>query len=225
MARKNLKDPVAPEVGTEAQTDAPTEAPTGAAGGKKSRGAKAQKSDGFDFQPIPAGAARVSRPFDGYPMKKVKIGEAETYAAYVVALNPTVAVRQDPANGRVKQKDGTFEQVRNYHSRFIRDFETGDNNEVVFDRVVNIGGRDYFCAIVPSHNVRAQLCYRYNNDRRRVEVDSGYLFLDTAQDQRLKRVFEQLINPKLRLEREASFISGESDEDSGGEKTLTEDEV
>jgi hypothetical protein len=158
-------------------------------------------------------------------MREVKIGGAATYAAYVVALNPTVQVRQDPANTKVKQKNGTFKQIKNHHSRFIRDYETGDNNEVVFDRIVKIGDREFFCAIVPSHNVRAQLCFKYDNERRRVEVDTDYLFLDAAQDKRLKRVFEQIINPKLRLEREASFISGESKEDSEEEKILTEEQV
>jgi len=180
----------------------------------------------LNFQPIPLAAARVSRPFDGYPMKKVTIGGAETYLAYVVALNPTVAVRLDPSNRKVKTKDGTFEQVKNTHARFVRDYEENENTEVVFDRIVEVGGKEFYCAIVPSHNVRAQLCFKYDDKGKRILVDSNYLFLDTAQDQRLKRVFEQIINPKLQLEREAAFIAGESTQDTGGEaKTLTEDEV
>ena len=112
----------------------------------------------LNFQPIPLKAARISRPFDGYPMKKVMIGGADTFLAYVVALNPTVPVRLDPSNRKVKMKDGTFEQVKNTHARFIRDYEENENTEVVFDRIVEIGGKEYYCAIVPSHNVRAQLC-------------------------------------------------------------------
>jgi hypothetical protein len=178
----------------------------------------------LNFQPIPLKAARVSRPFDGYPMKKIKIGEADTYLAYVVALNPTVAVRLDPSNRKVKMKDGTFTQINNTHARFIRDYEEKENVEVVFDRIVEVGGKEYYCAIVPSHNVRAQLCFKYNDKAQRIEVDSNYLFLDLEQDQRLKRVFEQIINPKLQLEREAAFIAGESNV-AGEEKTMTEDEV
>jgi len=181
--------------------------------------------DDLNFQPIPLKAARVSRPFDGYPMKKVTIGGTETNLCFVVALNPTVPVQQDPSNGKKRQKDGTFEQVLNTHARFIRDYEENENTEVVFDRVVEIGGKEYFCAIVPSHNVRAQLCFKYEDKNKRIVVDPNYLFLDTAQDQRLKRVFEQIINPKLRLEREASFISGESNVDTGEIQPLTEEEV
>lgn len=179
----------------------------------------------LNFQPIPLKAARISRPFDGYPMKKVMIGGADTYLAYVVALNPTVPVRLDPSNRKVKMKDGTFEQVKNTHARFIRDYEENENTEVVFDRIVEIGGKEYYCAIVPSHNVRAQLCFKYEDKNKRILVDSNYLFLDVEQNQRLKRVFEQIINPLLKLEREAAFISGESTQDAGEETTLTENEV
>ena len=179
----------------------------------------------LNFQPIPLKAARVSRPFDGYPMKRVTIGGTETYLAYVVALNPTVPVRLDPSNRKVKMKDGTFEQVKNTHARFIRDYEENENTEVVFDRIMEIGGKDYYCAIVPSHNVRAQLCFKYEDKNKRILVDSNYLFLDVEQNQRLKRVFEQIINPLLKLEREAAFISGESTQDAGEETTLTENEV
>ena len=59
---------------------------------------------------------------------------------------------------------------------------------------------------------------------QRIEVDPNYLFLDLEQNQRLKRVFEQIINPKLKLEREAAFISGESNV-AGEQATMTEDEV
>ncbi|MGP8154372.1 MAG: hypothetical protein ACLQBQ_09585 [Smithella sp.] len=180
----------------------------------------------FKFQPIPLKAARIAKPFDGYPLKKVKIGEADTYLSFVMALNPTVPVRLDPSNRKVKQKDGTFEQVKNTHARFIRDYEENENVEVVFDRIAEIGGKEYYCAIVPSHNVRAQLCYNYVDKNQRIEVDQRYLFLDTDQDQRLKRVFEQIINPKLRLEREASFIAGELQVDPGPpQQNLTEEEV
>ena len=182
------------------------------------------KGQELNFQPIPLKAARISRPFDGYPMKKVMIGGADTFLAYVVALNPTVPVRLDPSNRKVKAKDGFFVQVKNTHARFIKDYEENENTEVVFDRIVEVGGKEYYCAIVPSHNVRAQLCYKYNDKAQRVEVDPNYLFLDLEQDQRLKRVFEQIINPKLKLEREAAFIAGESNV-AGEPATMTEDEV
>jgi hypothetical protein len=178
----------------------------------------------LNFKPIPQKAAKIRRPFDGYPMKDVKIGEAKTYATYVVALNPTVQVKLDPANHKVKTKDGMV-QVKNYHSRMIRNMETRNNEDVVFDRLVEVGGQEYACAIIPSHNVRAQICFSYNSKSKRIDIDSRYLMLDTEQGNRLREVFQQVINPKIKMERQAQFISGESQEDAGEVKPLTENEV
>lgn len=178
----------------------------------------------FEFKPIPQKAARIKRPFDGYPMKRVQIGEANVFHTFVVALNPTVPVRQDPANKKVKQKDGTFKQVLSYHNRMVRDYENRENISIVFDRTIRIKGVDYYCAIIPSSNVRAQVCFKYDNKTKRIMVDERYLLLDGEQVQRLRQVYEQVINPKLKLEREAAFISGESNE-AAEETTLTENEV
>ncbi|MFA7197362.1 MAG: hypothetical protein WC092_07555 [Anaerovoracaceae bacterium] len=168
----------------------------------------------FDFEAIKPEAARITRPFDGYPLRKVTVSEGlELPAAYIVALNPTVAVVQDPANqGKVK----------NYHSRVIRDEETKENIHVPFDREIEWKGKTYYCAVIPSHNVRAQVCFKYDTTRKipRIEVDRRYMLLDSNQVGRLKRVFEQVINPMLKMERDASFISGESNTDSGEQPPL-----
>jgi hypothetical protein len=180
--------------------------------------------DDFVFTPVKPEAARVTRPFDGYPLKKkIKIGETKDKhdkvkdvmisATYLVALNPTIQVRQDPSNRKTK----------NYHSRMIRDYEEQDNIVVVFDRVMEIKGQKYFYAIVPQHYVRAQLIFKYDNNKQRVEVDPNYLLMDGDQDQRLKRVFEMMINPKLKVERESAFIAGESQKDGGESEPLTEE--
>ena len=173
-----------------------------------------KKAGGLTFKPIPPERARVSRPFDGYPLKKLKFGEVDTFTTYIVALNPTIQVVQDPSNRKVKTKTG-MKQVHNYHSRFIRDRETKSNTICMFDRDIEVDGRMYQCAIVPSHNVRAQICFAFDAQKNRIVVDNRYLLLDSEQDNRLKRVFEQVINPNIKMEREAAFISGESKEDAG----------
>ena len=200
MARKKLVDPVARS-------------------GEKQEAAELgaldiKKAGGLTFKPIPPERARVSRPFDGYPMKKLKFGEVDTFTTYIVALNPTIQVVQDPSNRKVKTKDG-MKQVHNYHSRFIRDRETKSNTICMFDRDIEVDGRMYQCAIIPSHNVRAQVCFNFDAQKNRIVVDNRYLLLDSEQDNRLKRVFEQVINPNIKMEREAAFISGESKEDAG----------
>lgn len=163
----------------------------------------------FDFEAIKPEAARITKPFDGYPLKKVQLSEGlEIPAAYIVALNPTVVVQQDPSNQGA---------VKNYHSRFIRDRETKENIHVPFDREIEWKGKTYYCAIVPSHNVRAQVCFKFDTSKKvpRTEVDRRYMLLDGNQVGRLKRVFEQVINPLLKMERDAAFISGESTADVG----------
>jgi len=205
MARAKLIDPVAK--------------------GKTELGAlDIKKAGGLTFKPIPPERARVSRPFDGYPLgsKKIKFGEIDTFTTYIVALNPTVQVVQDPSNRKVKTKEGMV-QVHNYHSRFVRDRETKSNTICMFDRAIEVDGRSYQCAIIPSHNVRAQVCFNYDAQKNRIVVDSRYLLLDSEQDSRLKRVFEQVINPNIKMEREAAFISGESKDDTGGVEPVTEE--
>lgn len=196
------------------------------AGGSKGKAEDKVQGVDLDFKPIPMKTEKIPRPFDGYPlMTKVNLGGFEVSGTYVVALNPTVLVRQDPSNKKVKQKDGTFKQVQNAHSRFVRDYEEGDNTEIVFDRELEIKGKSYFCAYVPSHNVRAQICFFYDSKAKRVKVDQKYLLLDTGQSSRLRQVFDQVINPKLKVEREAAFIAGEEKESDGETKPLTEEDI
>jgi len=200
MARPKLIDPVAKEGGQQEKAELGT--------------LDIKKAGGLTFKPIPPERAKVSKPFDGYPLKKLKFGEVETFTTYIVALNPTVQVVQDPSNRKVKTQSGMV-QVHNYHSRAMRDKETRENVQVMFDRNIEVEGRVYQCAIIPSHNVRAQVCFNFDVQKNRIVVDSRYLLLDSDQDSRLKRVFEQVINPNIKMEREAAFIAGESKEDAG----------
>lgn len=197
------------------------------AGAVEESAIKTVVDDDLEPKAVRPSAARVTNPFDGYPFKKkIKVGEyvdpedrkkkdSMISASFIVILNPTVQVRQDKSNTKYP----------NYHSRAIRDYEERDNTIIVFDRKMEIKGKTYLYAVVPSHNVRAQLFFKYDNNKQRIEVVSDYLLLDTEQESRLRRVFEQVINPKLKIEREASFISGESKVDTGEGEPLTEDEV
>jgi hypothetical protein len=200
MPRAKLVDPVAKTGGTQEKAE------LGALDIKK--------AGGLSFKPISPERTKTSRPFDGYPLKKLKFGDVDTFTTYIVALNPTVQVAQDPSNRKVKTKSGMV-QVQNYHSRAIRDRETRENIICVFDRDIEVDGRVYQCAIIQSHNVRAQVCFNFDQQKKRIVVDSRYLLLDSEQDSRLKRVFEQVINPNIKTERESAFISGESKEDAG----------
>jgi hypothetical protein len=173
--------------------------------------------DNYVLTAVKPEAAKLRRPFEGYPFKKVKIGDNTIISTFIVALDPDVIKSiQDPSNRK---------KIKNYHAPMIRDYEEQDNILVSFDKEIVVKGKTYFYDVVPSHNVRAQLVFKYNANRRKVEVIPGVLLMDDGQVQRLKQVFEQIINPKLRIEREASFIAGENQTDGGESEPLTENEV
>lgn len=162
-----------------------------------------------DFKAVPRKSARMVHPFEGYALKpKVKIGKASVSATHIVALNPTAEPTQDPSglNQTVGKKRVT---LRSYHSRM---FPVGPsyNEEVVFDRVFETkDGNRLFVAVVPRHENRARLAYTYNWKTERIETDPRYLFLDSDQVNRLRKLFQLLINPKLKKERQSAMVAGE----------------
>lgn len=155
---------------------------------------------------IPVTAARVSRPFDGYPLKKMKLGGNTVCVTNLVLHNHiNNPVAQDPSGPKVKGK-----RVMTYHNRWIRDVDNGGvgNVAVNFDRPIETAKGTFFGADVPDPYVRCQLCFKYNVKTQRIEVDNRYMLLDADQTGPLKRCFEQVINPQLKIERAADYISG-----------------
>ena len=180
-----------------------------------------------DFTPIPVAAARSSHPFDGYPVKpKVKMGNMgtpggfEVSATFVIALNPKEYVHQDPSGNSVTAVDTKTKQEKivnynTFHNRRIRDYERGGiSTDVVFDHTVPLSGGRVMehCAFVPNASVRAQLMFYYDVKMSRIAPDRRYVILDRDQTARLRRFYEMIINPKIKVERLARAISGESEE-------------
>lgn len=160
---------------------------------------------------IPVSAARTSRPFDGYPIKKIKIGKAEVCLTHIVLYNHVAyPVPQDPSAPKVKGK-----RLLTYHNRWIRDVDNGGagNVSVFFDRPIQTAKGEFFGAIVPDPYIRCQLCFGYDAKTSRVKVDNHYLLLDADQFNALKKCYEQVINPQLKIEKAADFISGNSKEE------------
>lgn len=164
-------------------------------------------------QAIPPEAAKASRPFDGYPLKYAGKGKDRLCLTHLVGYNHLAKpLRQDPSNKLKKNGDGKMVKILTTHNRLIKDPETKENLDVVFDRLKRTADGEFYFAIVPSPYVRAQLCFAYDNKLQRIIVDTRYLLLDLDQKDRLKRCFEQVINPQLKIERDAEFISGKSTE-------------
>ena len=164
---------------------------------------------------IPVSAAKPSRPFDGYPVKNTTIGEGKD--KHKVCLTHIVLhnhvgdpVPQDAGGPKVSGK-----RIQTYHNRMIRDMENGGNANVAvhFDLPVKTAKGEFLGAIIPDPYVRCQLFFKYNTKTQRIEVDNRYLLLDGDQKNALKRCFEQVINPQLKIEKAADFISGESKEE------------
>lgn len=181
--------------------------------------------------------ARSRHPFDGYPQKVVQIGtyidEADKKKEKPLLINLThilvykEEVHQDRSGEKVSlgfpemrnnegrvirpntQKMGT---IRTYHNRRAKDYESGGVDfDAVFDRVIKLAdGEITQACFIPSPSVRAQIVFRYNSKTERVENDPRYLMADPDQTSRLRRVFEMIINPKIRLEEsiKATFDSG-----------------
>jgi hypothetical protein len=181
-----------------------------------------------DFKAVQLKDARTRHPFDGYPDKKVQIGtymKGKKEESLIVNLTHLVIykgeVKQDPSGERVSlgfpamfnnegkqirpntEKIGT---VLTAHNRRAKDYESGGvDTDCVFDRVIKLAdGELSQCCIIPSPSVRAQIVFRYNSKTERVEPDGGntprYLLADPEQISRLRRIFEMIINPRIRLE-------------------------
>ena len=185
--------------------------------GKVQEAGLAQEMESLDISKlnpvaIPLTAARPSRPFDGYPVKKTFIGEGkdkvQVCLTHIVIHNHIAfPVAQDASGPKVKNK-----RVQTYHNRWIRDVDNGGvgNVAVHFDRPIKTAQGEFYASIVPDPYVRCQLCFQYNTKTQRIEVDKRYLLVDGDQMNALKRCYEQVINPQLKIEKAADFISGAS---------------
>jgi hypothetical protein len=184
-----------------------------------------------DFQPLQQKMSSAPHPFDGYPSNMVKVGETQkgpnpkarkdvmmpSYA--VVALSPKEAVFEDPSGNRQSiMKNGVETMVNIFapHNRCVVDYEAGGvNTDICFDRTIQIedGKTLGRCAFIKSHSARAQVMFKLDVKGERIQIDNRYLLLDVKQASRLRRVFEMIVNPKIKNERLARAISGESEEE------------
>jgi hypothetical protein len=177
-----------------------------------------------DFKSIPSTAARFVHPFEGYPLGALlDVGKAKVSSTFIVALHPSNNVFQDPSGKNVvvpvhddkgRKTGERTTTIMGYHSRMLPDYEVGGRNtEIVFDRTITFpdGRKLENCAIVPSHSLRAQIMFKIGDAKKgNTEVDKRYVWADQKQVGRLRRVWNAIIKPSLKAERDAQAISGES---------------
>jgi len=164
-----------------------------------------------------AGQLRTKTEYDAVTVNEMQDVPIMFSATYILALAPTVHVHQDPSGKRISQfvaGKERFVDIPSLHSRCVVDHEGGGNNtEIVFDRELELeGGAKITIALCPSHSARAQIMFKLDERTHKIDVDDRYLLLDKPQEKPLRRIFEMIHNPKIRTERLAAAIMGESDE-------------
>ncbi len=176
---------------------------------------------------LPADVVRDNDPFATYPYrsKMVKTGnkipvldendrpirgkekDEVICLTHVVLYNHLFkAVKNDPSNRR---------SIRTSHNRCIQDPTTEENHDLVFDRVFKTAKGEFNGCIIPNNALRAQCYFYYDLRTKRVAQDERYLLMDKDQGKPLRRLFQMIINPKLKIEAQADFISGTSEVDPG----------
>lgn len=201
MAKEKLRDPVE-DAAIKTMTDADI----------------AEQLENYEPSSIQPQHVKISNPFDGYDVQYLGKGKGRINLTQMVLYNHIAKpIRQNPNLRPVKdKKTGEVRTPITAHSRAIRDYDEKQNTEVVFDRgPVKTKKGTFYYALVPNHYVRAQCAFHYNTKSGAIENDVRYLLMDGNQINRLLRCFQMVINPKLKLEKQASFISGESQMDPG----------
>jgi hypothetical protein len=201
MAKKELEDPV------------------DAGGGIKEEEFDTLDISNIKVEALPDEAARVVLPFDGYPLKKAKnrfldVTDEEGnkrqmpyYLSFVVLHNHVAdPLRQDKSGGK---------KFKSFHMRSIPDVLNGNTSNIAVQYSIpfETASGVFYGAYVPDHYVRAQMVFKYNGKAKRIEVDKRYILLDREQAGRLKQCFQQIINPKIQMEKAADYVSGASNEE------------
>lgn len=175
-----------------------------------------------DFKSIPKRSARVPAAFEGYPAKIMTIVERQedvkgnessveltVNATHLISMSPTFSVEQDISGEGIPIQNKDKEVLRvatieTTHNRIVS--YRGNAVNVVFDRKmeVDMGNGNVQImryAVVPNPIHRAMICYFWDAKKEAMDVDPRYMLVDGDQVGRLRRVFMDIQNPKLHLER------------------------
>lgn len=175
---------------------------------------------------------RASDPFATYPLKNIKTGKkVPVYdengrvvkgkekdevicTTHILLYNHLFKpIKNDPANrGKIKT----------CHNRSIPDPYTEENYDLVFDQTYKTAKGEFQGCYVPQDALRAQCYFKLNDRTGRIEQDERYLLLDDEQGKPLLRLYQMIINPKIKMEQQADYIMGETKVDPGEDKPVEE---
>lgn len=126
-------------------------------------------------------------------------------------LNEVMRIDLEYAKGLIRMGKTEFTSLGTYHSRLIHNYVSGRNEEVVFDREIPVkDGVLRNAAIVPSHNVRAQLIFEVDGRTGLLKVSQHYSLLDPKQGKRLLKIAQRISRPVRREEELADVVEGSS---------------
>jgi hypothetical protein len=170
---------------------------------------------------LPEDAAKALKPFDGYPVKKIKIpvpkyvndrqvkgSDGKTVIEpkqfcltdWVLHNHLSDPIHQDPSNRK----------HRTFHSRSILDIlkgNTAGNITMQFATPIETASGKFYGALVPDPYIRCQLIFAREKKSGRIIVDKRYMLLDPDQKNRLKQCYFSLIKPQLDMEAAADKIT------------------
>ena len=194
-----------------------------------------------DFQALQPNASRALQPFEGYEYpigreatsvvqfippviqdqsgrnysirENIDLDEALDFGPYKgLPLNEIRRLDANYFKDTVKTGKVKAASLLTYHNRLIHNYETDMNEDVVFDRDFEMkDGMVRNCAIVPSHNIRAQLVYSLDERTGSIKVDSRYSLLDRNQASRLLRIMKVINAPTQSEQQLVDIVEGISD--------------
>lgn len=175
-----------------------------------------------DIVTIPPKHTRAVHPFEGYPVKYAMVEKRKVNLTWIVGYkgipdqDPSGVNQSIPVlvNGKPTGEENVV-TLKSPHSRLVVDYEGGGRNTMaIFDRSLPLDDGeilDNLC-VIPSHSARAQICFKVEPKTGKVMIDDRYFLLDGEQADRLRRVYDNILRPARRAERDAKAIMGESNE-------------
>ena len=175
-----------------------------------------------DIVTIPTKHTKAVHPFEGYPYKYAMVDGRKVNLTWMIGYKKQPAQDRSGENQSIqvlKQGKPTGEErvvtLKSSHSRLVVDYESGGRNTMaIFDNTLMLEDGDILdnLALVPSPSARAQICFKVEPKTGQVQINDDYFVLDGNQSDRLRRVFENILRPARRAERDAKAIMGESKE-------------
>jgi hypothetical protein len=176
-----------------------------------------------DIVTIPPKHAKAVHPFEGYPVKYAMVEGRKVNMTWIVGWKKQPTQDRSGENQSIQVLDKNHKPtgeekivtLKSPHSRLVIDYEGGGRNTMaIFDLTLPMDDGEILenLCFVPSPSARAQICFKVEPKTGQVQINEDYFLLDGGQADRLRKVYENILRPAKRAERDAKAIMGESKE-------------